>query len=82
MALRNEIDVAHVELGLFTMDQLKTIHAFTERAETAFRTMFKRLLKMIEEGKGDISAYEGKTPRKEAVALIERLKKYTPVGAV
>jgi hypothetical protein len=82
MALRNEIDVGHVELGLFKMDQLKIIHAFTERAETAFRTMFERLLKTIEEGKGDISAYEGRTPRKEAVDLIERLRKYTPEGTV
>ncbi len=41
MALRNEIDVGHVELGLFTMDQLKTLHAFTERAEGAFREMFE-----------------------------------------
>ena len=81
MALRNEIDVGHVELGLFKMDQLKIIHAFTERAETAFRIMFERLLKTIEEGKGDISAYEGGTPRKKAVALIERLRKYTLKGA-
>lgn len=82
IALRNEIDVGHVELGLFSMDQLKVIHAFTERAETAFRNMLDRLLKRIEEGKDDIASYELGAPRKEAIALIERLRKYTPEGAI
>ncbi len=33
MALRTELDAGLVELGLFTIDQLKIIHGFTERAE-------------------------------------------------
>lgn len=82
MALRNEIDVGHVELGLFKLNQLKIIHAFTERAEGAFREMFERLLASIEEGRMDVPAYENASPRKEALDLIERLRKYTPEWAV
>lgn len=78
MALRNEIDVGHVELGLFTMDQLKVILAFTERAEGAFRDMFERLFSAIEDGKGDVASYKLAAPRKEAIELIERLRKYIP----
>jgi hypothetical protein len=74
MALRNEIDVGHVELGLFKMDQLKTIHAFTERAEDVFREMFKRLLNRVELGTVDIAPHELGPPRDEAIKLIERLK--------
>ncbi len=43
MALRNEIDVGHVELGLFTIDQLRIIHGFTERARLALHRALNRL---------------------------------------
>ena len=81
MALRNEIDVGHVELGLFTMDQLKTLHAFTERAEGAFREMFERLLCRVESGEGEITPHELGPPRDEAIQLIDLLKKSTSGGA-
>jgi hypothetical protein len=82
MALRNEIDVGHVELGLFTMDQLKIIHAFTERAEGAFRDLFDRLLSQIESGGFDVAPYAVGTARPEAFAVIDRLRRRTPPGAV
>ena len=75
MALRNEIDVGHIELGLFKMVQLKTIHAFTERAESSFREMFERLLGLIESGELDIAPHELGPPRAEAIMLIERLQR-------
>lgn len=81
MALRNEIDVGHVELGLFTMDQLKTIHAFTERAESAFREMFERLLCRVESGKVDVVPYELGPPRDEALRVIDRLQQCKAGGA-
>ena len=74
MALRNEIDVGHVELGLFKMEQLKTIHAFTERAEGAFREMLERFLSRVESGQADIAPHELGPPRDEAIKLIERLQ--------
>lgn len=74
MALRNEIDVGHVELGLFTMDQLKTIHTCTERAERAFRELFERLLSRVEAGEVDIAPHELGPPRDEAIKLIKRLQ--------
>ena len=73
MALRNEIDVGHVELGLFTMDQLKTIHGFTERAENAFRDMFQCLFERIESGKTEVAQHGLGPPRKEALQIIDRL---------
>lgn len=81
MVLRNEIDVGHVELGLFKMDQLKTIHAFTERAEDAFREMFERLLSRVESGKADIAPHELGPPKDETLKLIERLQESAAGGA-
>lgn len=76
MALRNEIDVAHVELGLFTMNQLKTIHSYTERAETAFRGLFERIFEAIDAGTWDVPNYELGSPSRGAVALVERLREH------
>ena len=39
MALRNEIDVGHVVLSLFTREQLALIHGYTDHAEEAFRIL-------------------------------------------
>jgi len=75
MALRNEIDVGHVELGLFTMDQLKVIHSFTERAEGAFRELFERMLSRVESGEAGVVPHELGPPGDGAVAVIERLRK-------
>jgi hypothetical protein len=77
MALRNEIDVAHVDLGLFTLDQLKLIHAYTERAEDRFRELFNRLLSKVYSGAFIVTPYTSTSPRPEAVALVERLRSQT-----
>jgi hypothetical protein len=74
VALRNEIDVGHAELGLFKMEQLKVIHAYTERAESAFHKMFENLLERIESGTFNLEAYNAGAPRREAIRLIERLR--------
>jgi hypothetical protein len=75
MALRNEIDVGHVELGLFTMDQLRIIHSFTEGAKGAFRDLFERMLTRIESAEADVTPHELGPPRQGAVAVIDRLRK-------
>jgi hypothetical protein len=67
LALRNEIDVGHVELGLFTMDQLKIIHAFTERAEGAFRDLLDRLLSQVESGGFAVTPYTATSARPEGL---------------
>jgi hypothetical protein len=75
MGLRNQSDVGHVELGLFTIDQLRIIHGFTERAERAFREMFERLLSLIESGETGVVPHELGPPGADAIAVVERLRK-------
>ena len=77
MALRNEIDVGHVELGLFTMDQLRVLHAYTERAEVAFKDLLDRILERVSSGSFEIAPHELTKPRREALIVIERLRRYT-----
>ena len=73
MALRNDIDVGHVHLSMFTLAQLKVIHAYTERAETAFRELLKHLMEEIESGKFDVPEYSDPTPGKDSLAIVEKL---------
>ena len=82
MALRNEVDVGHVELGVFNREQLKVLHAYTDRAERAFHDLLDRVLTAVESGETEIIPYELQAPRGEAMEVIERLRKHTPPDAV
>lgn len=74
MALRNEIDVGHVQLGLFRPDQLAAIHAYTERAEGEFRSMLDKLLVAVESGELEIPHHELGPPSKDALGVVSRLR--------
>lgn len=76
MALRNEIDVGHVDLGLFSPEQLVLIHGYVQRAEQAFRDLFQRLLKKVQAGQFEIAPYTRASVRQEAVRVVERLAQY------
>lgn len=82
LALRNEIDVGHVELGQFTMEQSTILHAYTERAEGAFRDLLNRVLEGVSSGTFEIPPHELMRPRREALTVIDRLRKYTPPEAL
>ena len=78
MALRNEIDVGHVELGLFKPEHLAAIHAYTERAENAFRSMLDRLLDAVAAGKFEIAPHDLGSPSTGALKVVERLMATIP----
>lgn len=82
MALRSKIDVAHVGLAIFTVDQLKVIHAYTDLAEEAFRALLQRILDRTERGEWDVAGYELGAPDADATTTIERLRATLPPGAV
>lgn len=74
MALRNEIDVGHVELGLFKPEHLTVIHAYIERAENAFREMLEILLTQVESNEFKVAHHELGPPSDRALQVVERLK--------
>ena len=82
LALRNEIDVGHVELGLFTRDQLSLLHAYAERAEDSLRDMLGRVMNKVKSGEFEITPYELELPNQKITKLFERLRRHTPIGAV
>jgi len=73
IALRNKIDVAHVDLAIFSPKQLKTLHSYTEISETKFRELLRRIFTEIEKGTYSIPEYTDLTPRQEAINTIDAL---------
>lgn len=76
MALRNQIDVGHVSLALLTTDQLSIIHAYTERAENAFREMLDRVLNAVGDGKWDVEKFTDSKPSSEVLKIVKRLAQH------
>lgn len=77
MCLRNHIDSAHVDLSIFTRDQLRTLHAYTQSAEFAFRSMLRRLIEQIGSGQYELTQYTDKLrARSEAVKITNRLAQH------
>jgi len=78
LALRNHIDVGHVGLALYKMEDLKVLHAYTERAENVFRDLLTRILNDIEAGRCGIPSQNESSPRPEALGIIARMRRFTP----
>ena len=76
MALRNEIDVGHVKLSLFSQAQLNILHRYTDAAEGAFRSMLQRLLAKIESGYDVIPKDPTGVLDLQTANIIQRLTKY------
>lgn len=76
MALRNNIDSAHVDLSVFTREQLRVIHAYTEVAEITFRELLKRVLRGIETKHYTPAQYGEPGRRLAAEKIIDRIAKH------
>ena len=76
MALRNEIDVGHVDLSLFKVDQLALLHGYTEHAETAYRKLLKRVFDSLASDTFELEPYEPASAVGEAVKIVERLREH------
>ena len=78
IALRNQVGVGHVAIALFTADQLKVLHAYTELAETAFRKLLDSIIQKIESGDFEIAPHELHGPPASVVQIIDRLRANAP----
>lgn len=80
IALRNNIDAGHVDLSIFTLEQLTILQSYTEAAENIFRELLSKVFQEIENGTYEVEQYDESGHRKEAAKIIERLKQH--YGAV
>ena len=85
MSLRNEIDVGHVDLSIYSSTQRRILHKYTEIAESAFRKLFHTLLERIQENKFELDIHEDMTVKTRSIEIINKIannlndpKKYPP----
>ena len=74
MALRDAIDVGHVDLSLYTRRQLTALHRYTEVVEHAFREMLQRLMRRIDSGTFTLSPHRPSSADSTAQLIIARLE--------
>lgn len=74
MALRNEIDVGHVDLSLYTRTQLQTLHRYTEMAEDVLREMLERTMTRMANGETTLEPHDARSVGARARRIIERLE--------
>ncbi|MCF6147145.1 MAG: hypothetical protein E3K37_00625 [Candidatus Kuenenia sp.] len=76
MALRNEIGVGHVDLGLFKPEHLTLIHGYVRRAEFSFHTLLQRLFEKIKSNEFEVVPYERKPIEGSALAVVKKLNEF------
>jgi hypothetical protein len=74
IALRNEVDVAHVDLTLFTPDHLQALHRYVGRAERTFRQLLARVTDRLISGSFRIRPWVPHGVDKRSRAVLDRLK--------
>jgi hypothetical protein len=76
LCFRNKIDVGHVDLSIYTREQLTLIHDYAENAEKSFRALLSRMLAKIASGEYEVQPYVPGPPDKETLETIDRLKSH------
>ncbi|HED36707.1 MAG TPA: hypothetical protein ENI76_00435 [Ignavibacteria bacterium] len=76
IALRNNIDSGHVDLSIFTLDQLTVLQTYTESVESIFRDLLSKIFEKIEAGTYSVVPYKENKHRRDAAKIIERLKEH------
>lgn len=80
MALRNNIDSAHVDLSVFPTEQLKVIINYTDTAEDAFQKMLQRLIAKTQEGIYFPAPYGEPKIRQAAEKIIEKIASFNKIS--
>jgi len=73
MALRASVDVAHVGLSIFKMEQLTVIHEYVDRTEAAFQEMLDRLFNAVEADEYQIQPHQPSKPSKDVLEIVDRI---------
>ena len=76
MALRDEIDVGHVDLSLYTRRQLNALHRYTQAADNVFSELLQRLMLHMEKGSFTLIPHAPSSPDSVARRIIEKLERH------
>lgn len=74
LALRNKLDVGHVSLAVFQVEDMEVVHRYCDAAEGKFRGMLKRVLSMVTDGSYQVKPYKLRSPTRDVLQTIERIR--------
>lgn len=78
LALRSNLDVAHVSLATFKPDQLRVLHAYTEEAESRFRLLMRRVIAGVKAETFEVPPYSADGKDRDAERIIRRMERHFP----
>jgi hypothetical protein len=73
IALRNGLDVGHVQLAILEAQRLAVLHRFVTDIEEHFRDLLRDVLRLAEEGLMVAPEYEESGPSSETLTIIDRI---------
>jgi hypothetical protein len=71
LALRSEMDVAHVWLALLSSDQIEALTAYAENAVSRFRDLLTKVVQLSIDGDAQIPEYVPAAADSKATAVID-----------
>ena len=80
MLLRSKIDVGHVFLGMFTRQELTTLHQYTETVERSWLEMLVKVLERVREDANLIQPYTATTADAEAKSIVATIDAFLSRG--
>lgn len=75
IVMRNRIDVGHVDLTFFTLEQITVLHEYAEAAEGHFSELLSRVFAGVKSGAFQVVPAEHSKPGPAEVGIIDRLAK-------
>ncbi|MBN1637618.1 MAG: hypothetical protein JW866_01530 [Ignavibacteriales bacterium] len=80
MLLRNEFDVGHVSIALFTQTQLDTLYSYLEKTQNDFRDLLKIIINKVEDGSYSLKNDSDLKPDEDKLRTINRWFSLTSCG--
>ncbi len=73
--MRDAVSVAHVDLRLYKLEDLQTLHAYADAAEQVLRKMLSKMLSGLADGSFKLEPHEGRPVEKDTLKIIETMRK-------
>lgn len=73
MLLRNEIDVGHVFLGIFTRKELTILHLYTELIEDKWFELIERVVEKVKTDEDFLASYGNEPANENAKRIVEAI---------
>lgn len=73
ISLRNEVDVGHVHLSVFSRTQLQVLHDYTGATEHTFRGLLQRVANKVQEGSYSIAPYTNAEASPRLINIVDRI---------